>query len=74
MTADMVNSPPHYKDGRNFEPIDVIEDWGLGFHLANSLKYISRIGRKDDPVQDARKAIWYLERFIRHYEQSKSDS
>ena len=74
MTDAMVNHPPHYTDGRKFEPIDVIEDWRLGFHLANSLKYISRIGRKDDPVQDAKKAIWYLERFVQHYERERIDS
>ncbi len=48
---DPVNAPPHYTrnaDGsaRAVEPIDVIEDWGLGFHEGQVLKYLARAGRK----------------------------
>ena len=62
---DIVHNPAHYTEGRRFEPIDVIEDWELPFHLGNALKYISRAGRKDASLtrQDISKAIWYLERF-----------
>ena len=63
--TDMIN-PDHYKGDRKFEPIEVIEDWGLNYRLGNALKYIARNGRK--PGEDAReglkKAIWYLEREI----------
>jgi hypothetical protein len=45
-----VNHPSHYAEGRKYEPIDVIEDWELGFNLGNTVKYISRAGRKDDIV------------------------
>jgi len=56
-----VNNPAHYTEGRSFEPIDVIEDWELGFHLGNALKYIARAGRKGDShKEDLSKAIWYL--------------
>ena len=63
--SDPVRQPAHYIAGRSIEPINVIEDWELGFHLGNSLKYISRAGRKDPSLtrQDISKAIWYLERF-----------
>ena len=47
-----------------FEPIDVIEDWNLGFNLGNAVKYISRAGRKDDVITDLEKARWYLDREI----------
>ena len=65
MTYDPVNKPSHYTEGRELETIDVIEDWGLDFHLGNAVKYISRAGRKDPEKlnQDISKAIWYLERF-----------
>ena len=65
MTFDPVQNPSHYTAGREFETIDVIEDWGLGFHLGNAVKYISRAGRKDPDKlgQDISKAIWYLERY-----------
>ena len=62
---NMVNHPPHYCEGRKYEPIDVIEDWNLGFHLGNVLRYISRAGRKEDMIQDLEKARWYLDREIK---------
>jgi len=63
MTYDAIN-PNHYKGDRQFEPIEVIEDWGLNYHLGNALKYIARHGRKpgEDPREGLSKAIWYLER------------
>lgn len=64
MTDDKVNHPSHYVDGRMYEPIDVIEDWGLGFHLGNAVKYISRAGRKESAVEDLEKAVWYIRRHI----------
>lgn len=64
--GDAVDHPVHYADGRRYEPIDVIEDWDLGFHLGNAVKYIARCGRKEgeDPSECLRKAVWYLEREI----------
>ena len=61
---DVVNHPSHYAEGRKYEPIDVIEDWDLGFHLGNTVKYIARAGRKDNIIQDLEKARWYLDRKI----------
>ena len=58
---DAVNHPTHYK-GNNLEVITVIEDFELGFHLGNAVKYILRAGKKNDRIQDLKKAIWYLER------------
>lgn len=34
---DSVSNPSHYTEGRKYEPIDVIEDWGLGFCLGNAV-------------------------------------
>ena len=68
--TDMIN-PTHYRGDRQFEPIAVIEDWGLNYRLGNALKYISRNGRKpgEDPREGLKKAIWYLEREIAAYEE-----
>ena len=64
---EIVDHPKHYggKEAKH-EAISVIEEWGLGFHLGNVVKYISRAGRKPDQsmVDDLKKAKWYLERFI----------
>lgn len=69
--ADMIN-PLHYRGDRQFEPIAVIEDWGLNYRLGNALKYIARNGRKpgEDPREGIRKAIWYLEREIASYDEA----
>ena len=63
---DAVNHPSHYTDGK-IEVIEFIEDKELGFHLGNAIKYISRAGKKDPTkkVEDIKKAIWYLERYLR---------
>ena len=63
MTKDMVNDPPHYKDG-GIETIDFIEAKQLGFNLGNAVKYISRAGKKGDALEDLKKARWYLNREI----------
>lgn len=57
---DMVKSPKHYTEGRNYEPKDVIRDWGLNFNLGSAVKYLARAGRKDDIVQDLEKAREYI--------------
>lgn len=68
-SADVVNHPPHYTHS-TIEPIDVIEDWGLGFHLGNALKYIARADHKGTKSLDLKKAVWYLEREL---ERSEAD-
>ena len=65
---DDVNHPKHYTEGRKYETIEVIEDWKLDFCLGNAVKYISRAGRKNDAVEDLKKAVWYIERRIEQLE------
>ena len=60
---NMVDQPPHYKDG-GIETIDFIEAKKLGFNLGNAIKYISRAGKKNDALEDLKKARWYLNREI----------
>ena len=58
---DVIKQPSHYVEGRKYEPKDVIRDWGLNFNLGNAVKYIARAGRKDDIVQDLKKAQEYIQ-------------
>ncbi|MFR7820225.1 DUF3310 domain-containing protein [Candidatus Pseudoruminococcus sp.] len=64
-TNDPVNHPAHYTTGK-IEVIYYIEDQKLPYHLGNAVKYISRAGKKDKrkKVEDLRKAVWYIERYI----------
>jgi hypothetical protein len=64
-TMEAVNHPQHYGGKDNpYEAIKVIEAWNLGFCLGNTIKYISRCGKKDDEIQELEKALWYLQREI----------
>ena len=67
----MVKHPLHYGGGDNpYEAIKVIEAWDLGFCLGNTVKYISRAGKKDSDkeLQDLKKALWYLQHHIEQLE------
>ena len=58
---DPVNSPSHYTWG----PVEVIEiTERLGFCLGNVIKYVLRADHKGKPVEDLKKARWYLDREI----------
>lgn len=60
-----VDHPPHYGGADNpYEAIKVIEAWGLGFNLGNTVKYVARAERKNAPIEDLEKARWYLDREI----------
>jgi hypothetical protein len=72
---ESIDHPKHYggKDAKH-EAISVIEEWKLGFHLGNVVKYISRAGKKpaQSVLQDLKKAKWYLERYIELIENKDS--
>jgi hypothetical protein len=62
-STEMVNHPDHYQ-GNNFEVIDIIEDYELGFNLGNAIKYILRADKKGNKKQDLKKAMWYIQREV----------
>jgi hypothetical protein len=63
--VEQVNHPNHYGGEDNpYEAIKVIDAWDLGFSLGNTVKYISRAGKKDKELQDLKKALWYLQHHI----------
>jgi len=68
MKADMVNHPAHYKTG-GIEAIDYLQaklspEEFAGYCRGNMIKYLSRLGHKDETTQDMRKALWYGERWL----------
>ena len=71
MSNEQVNHPTHYGGEENvYESIKVIDAWDLGFSLGNTVKYISRAGKKesDKELQDLKKALWYLQHHIEQLE------
>ena len=72
---EQVNHPQHYGGQNNpYEAIKVIDAWDLGFSLGNTVKYISRAGKKgkDKELEDLRKALWYLQHHIETLEENRS--
>lgn len=76
--SDQVNSPDHYRQGaiECIEAIDAmasqISDGVMSYYLCAVLKYVWRHEYKGNPVQDLKKAAWYLDRAIRRVEQDES--
>lgn len=74
--ADMVNHPPHYTRTK-LECIDVIEDMVKGWpaetalRLSVAVKYIWRHKDKNNPLEDLKKAAWYLNREIEKLESNE---
>jgi len=71
MGDEMINNPIHYGGKENvYETIKVIDNWELDFLLGNTIKYISRAGKKDPTkkLEDLKKALFYLKRKIKNLE------
>ena len=67
---DAVNSPSHYTNSSQ-EAIVTIEEAiepapsvKAGFLQGQVLKYLLRVWLKSNPLEDLRKARWYLDRLI----------
>jgi hypothetical protein len=64
---DAINKPPHYNQG-SIECIEYLKDnLGDGFQYyldGNIKKYLHRWRYKNAPIEDLRKARWYLDRLI----------
>ena len=68
---DNVNHPAHYTSPiPDIECIDVAKN--LDFCTGNAIKYIWRHQFKGEPIEDLNKAIWYLRKRVKMYEDQKS--
>ncbi len=71
VAPDNVNHPPHYNNsqakcecGRRIECIDVTRH--LSFNIGNAIKYLWRCDLKSSPIEDLRKAVWYIQDEIKN--------
>lgn len=69
---DMVNRPDHYNNG-GIECIEYLKDnmpyeAFLGYLEGNSKKYLHRWRYKAKPLEDLKKAVWYLNYLISELE------
>ena len=74
--ADNVNNPLHYNKGE-IETIDYIIDVlgkyeAVSYCQGNVIRYTgSRLFNKGNPIEDAKKARWYLDKMIKLLEETK---
>jgi Cdc6-like AAA superfamily ATPase len=61
----------HYENGKGYDVIDFITDYGLNFNKGNIIKYVARAGKKGDEISDLRKALDYINREIETIEKQK---
>jgi hypothetical protein len=60
---DNINHPKHYTNhASGVECIAIAEH--MSFNLGNAIKYLWRADEKGAPIDDLRKAAWYIEREI----------
>lgn len=61
--VDMVNHPSHYiSHPSGVECITITEH--MNFCLGNAIKYLWRADGKTAPIEDLKKAVWYINREI----------
>ena len=67
-----IDHPDYYRQPETgIECITIAEHWD--FNLGNALKYLWRAGLKNsDPIEDMRKAVWYIQREIERIQRFKS--
>jgi len=77
----VISHPDRYGGDTTYECIKVLEAWMpaeqyKGFLRGNAIKYLCRVGKKDETVQELKKAKWYLEKLIEKEikENEKSES
>ncbi len=65
----VIDHPQRYGGDTPYETIKVLKEWlsdeqYKGFLLGNTLKYLSRLGKKDKNLQELKKTRWYLDKLI----------
>ena len=76
--TDLVNNPPHYCQGK-IECLDAIESMNgingfMEYLRGNIVKYLWRAKSKGNPLQDLKKAQFYLNRMVSSLEQATREA
>lgn len=70
--ASDIDHPERYGGDTPYECIKVLKAWlspdeYRGFLKGNAIKYLCRIGKKDEPAKEAAKAEWYVKELEKSY-------
>ena len=65
----VIDHPKRYGGDTTYECIKVLEAWCpkeevLGFCRCSAIKYLCRAGKKDEVLQEWKKAAWYIQKGI----------
>lgn len=69
---DIINKPNHYHEGGidpfTYGEANLTSTEMLGFYKMNVIKYLTRAGKKDDMIQDFKKAQKYMNKLVEFME------
>lgn len=66
MLIEAVKVPKHYDNSKGYDVIDFCNDYKLNFNRGSCVKYVARSGKKDNEIEDLKKAIDFLQREIQY--------
>jgi hypothetical protein len=66
-------TPIHYQTESRIDVIDFCKMYNMNFNRGNIVKYLSRAGKKDNELDDLRKALNYLNREIEYFEKQQEE-
>jgi hypothetical protein len=65
--SDSVDHPAHYNaHPSGIECIEIVRH--MSFNVGNAMKYLWRADEKGAPIEDLKKAVWYIEDEIKKRE------
>ena len=66
-----MTTPMHYQTESRIDVIDFCKMYNMNFNRGNIVKYLARAGKKDNELDDLRKALNYLTREIEYFEKQQ---
>jgi hypothetical protein len=66
-------TPLHYQTESRIDVIDFCKMYDMNFNRGNIVKYLARAGKKDNELDDLRKALNYLLREIDYFEKQQEE-
>lgn len=71
-----IDHPGRYGGDTPYECIKVLKEWlgedeYRGFLRGNAIKYLCRLGKKDECVKELEKAKWYIDKLKESYMEEK---
>ena len=66
-------TPMHYQTESSIDVIDFCKMYEMNFNRGSIVKYLARAGKKDNELDDLRKALNFLTREIEYFEKQQEE-